>query len=41
MTIVRGLLSGEARVGYVPSEQIATYRELVRLPMQLSDEAAA
>jgi transposase len=30
-TIARVLLSGEARVGYVPDEQIASYRELVRL----------
>jgi transposase len=34
-------LSGEARAGYVPSERVATYRELVRLHTQLSDEAAA
>jgi transposase len=40
MTIARLLLSGEARVGYVPAEQIATYRELVRLHTQLSEEAA-
>jgi transposase len=40
MTIARVLLSGEARPGYVPSERVATYRELVRLHMQLSDEAA-
>ena len=40
MTIARVLLSGEARIGYVPSEQIATYRELVRLHTQLSDTAA-
>lgn len=39
-TIARVLLSGEARRGYVPSEVIATYRELVRLHTQLSDEAA-
>ncbi len=39
-TIARVLLSGEARRGYVPTEQIATYRELVRLHTQLSDEAA-
>ena len=31
MTIARTLLSGEARMGYVPDEQVATYRELVRL----------
>src|SRR5256714_5114234 len=41
MTIARVLLSGEARAGYVPSERVATYRELVRLHTQLSDEAAA
>jgi transposase len=41
MTIARALLSGEARAGYVPSERVATYRELVRLHTQLSDEAAA
>jgi transposase len=39
-TIARVLLSGEARIGYVPEEQIASYRELVRLHMQLSDELA-
>lgn len=39
-TIARVLLSGEARRGYVPSELIATYRELVRLHTQLSDEVA-
>lgn len=33
-TIARVLLSGEARVGYVPDEQIASYRELVRLHTQ-------
>ena len=32
--------SAEARYGYVPSERIASYRELVRLHSQLSDEAA-
>jgi transposase len=31
---------GEARRGYVPTELIATYRELVRLHSQLSDEVA-
>jgi transposase len=41
MTIAKVLLSGEARVGYVPSEQVVTYRELVRLHIRLSDEAAA
>jgi transposase len=40
MTIARLLLSGEERVGYIPSEQIATYRELVRLHTQLSEECA-
>ncbi|GHO88535.1 IS110 family transposase [Dictyobacter formicarum] len=40
-TIARMLLSGEARVGYMPSEQVVTYRELVRLHTHLSDEAAA
>src|SRR5216684_3239929 len=39
-TIARVVLSGEARVGYVPDEQIASYRELVRLNTQLSDELA-
>jgi transposase len=39
-TIARVLLSGEARVGYVPDEQIASYREFVRLHTQLSDELA-
>jgi len=34
MTIARALLSGEARFGYVPTEQVATYRELVRLQQQ-------
>src|SRR5215471_1208819 len=37
-TIARALLSGEARFGYVPSEQVATYRELMRLQKQLSDD---
>ena len=41
MTITRVLVSGEARAGYVKSERVATYRELVRLHTQLSDEAAA
>jgi transposase len=40
MTITRVLLSGEARVGYIPGEQVSTYRELVRLHTQLSEEAA-
>jgi transposase len=39
-TIARVLLSGEARRGYVPTELIAAYRELVRLHSQLSDEVA-
>jgi transposase len=39
-TIARLLLSGEARRGYVPNDLIATYRELVRLHSQLSDEVA-
>src|SRR6266699_3957979 len=38
MTIARVLLSGEARFGYVPSEQVVTYRELVRLQQQLTEE---
>jgi Transposase len=41
MTIARVLLSGEARIGYVPDERVATYRELVRLHTQLSDTAAS
>lgn len=40
MTIAKVLLSGEARAGYVPSERATTYREIVRLHTQLSDEAA-
>jgi transposase len=36
MTLARALLSGEARMGYVPGEQVATYRELVRLPTALA-----
>jgi transposase len=39
-TIARLLLSGEARVGYVPDELIATYRELERLHSQLTAESA-
>lgn len=39
-TIARMLPSGEARRGYVPTERIATYRELVRLHTQLSDDIA-
>jgi transposase len=41
MTIARTLLSGEARMGYVPGEQVATFRELVRLHTQLADTAAS
>lgn len=37
-TIARVLLSGEARFGYVPSEEIIAYRELVRLHQQLTEE---
>jgi transposase len=40
MTIARVLLSGEERAGYIPTEQVATYRELVCLHSQLSGEAA-
>jgi transposase len=40
ITIARMLLSAEARRGYVPTELIASYRELVRLHSQLSDEVA-
>jgi transposase len=39
-TIGRLLLSGEARPVYVADEQIQTYRELVRMHTNLSDEAA-
>jgi len=39
-TIARLLTSGEARVGYVPDELIATYRELERLHSQLTEESA-
>ena len=39
-TIARVLLSGDARQGYVPTELIATYRELVRLHSHLTDEGA-
>ncbi len=41
MTIARALLSGEARMGDVPSEHMVTFRELVRLHTQLSDTAAS
>src|SRR5215469_5089979 len=40
LTIARVLLSGEERLGYLPNEQVATYRELVRLHTQLSEEVA-
>jgi transposase len=40
MPIARVLLSGEARAGYIPNELVATYRELVRLHTQLSEDAA-
>src|SRR5260370_1709052 len=38
VTIARALLSGEARFGYVPSEQVAAHRELLRVHHQLSDD---
>ncbi len=37
-TIARALLSGEVRFGYVPSEEVATYREVVRLQQQLTED---
>ncbi len=37
-TIARALLSEEARFGYVPSDQVVTYRELTRLQQQLTEE---
>ncbi|MDQ5853019.1 MAG: IS110 family transposase [Chloroflexota bacterium] len=40
LTIARVLLSDDARPAYVPNELTATYRELVRLHSNLSDEAA-
>ena len=40
VTIAHVLLSGEARVGYVPDELIGSYRELVRLHTHLTDEIA-
>ena len=40
VTIARVLLSDDARPAYVPNELTATYRELVRLHSNLSDEAA-
>jgi hypothetical protein len=40
MTIARLLLSDEVRPAYVPGEQIASYRELVRMMSSLTQEAA-
>jgi transposase len=40
VTIAHVLLSEDARPAYVPNELTATYRELVRLHSNLSDEAA-
>ncbi|MDQ5854399.1 MAG: IS110 family transposase [Chloroflexota bacterium] len=40
LTIARALLSDDVRPAYVPNDMIATYRELVRLHANLSDEAA-
>ena len=40
VTIARALLSDDVRPAYVPNELTATYRELVRLHSNLSDEAA-
>lgn len=37
-TIARVLLSGEARFGYVPSQEIIAYRELVRLHQHLTED---
>ncbi len=37
-TIARALRSRDARFGYVPSEEVATYREMVRLHQQLTEE---
>ncbi len=37
-TIARARLREEARFGYVPDEQVATYRELVRLQQQLNED---
>src|SRR5690348_8974791 len=39
-TIARLLLSDEVRPAYVPEEQIASYRELVRMMTRLTEEAA-
>ncbi len=40
VTIARALLSDDVRPAYVPNELTATYRELVRLHSNLSDEVA-
>lgn len=40
VTIARALLSDDLRPAYVPNELTATYRDLVRLHSNLSDEAA-
>ena len=40
LTIARALLSDDVRPAYVPNDLTATYRELVRLHSNLSDEAA-
>jgi transposase len=40
LTIARALLSDDVRPAYVPNELTATYRDLVRLHSNLSDEAA-
>ena len=40
VTIARALLSDAVRPTYVPSDLIVTYRELVRLHANVSDEAA-
>jgi transposase len=40
LTIARVILSGEERAGYHPNDQIATYREAVRLHTQVSEEVA-
>lgn len=40
VTIARALLSDDVRPAYVPNELTATYRDLVRLHSNLSDEAA-
>lgn len=40
VTIARALLSDDVRPAYVPNDLTATYRDLVRLHSNLSDEAA-